>query len=286
MASVRTKIATVSSSPLPESREKALYIQALNQWTASAKIARAIEADEYARLDSLARMLIIRNGLIANMVMLCRKNPRQDSRMAVLAFITFFADNDKFCCELTIKRIAEILSRKEDNIREAIRKLEEDGAIGIEWTKNGLPKSYWPRVSPRIIESRASITWFADAFSAQARPRGRPKKTPPVDGGYFSVETPSPKKTPPVVGKNPPRRGGQYFTKRFHSSDYHREDSYSELDIYIGDRELTIYSSGELHEKLDASQLTNFQDDSPPDPEYDEFRYPQGWNTRRSAVRS
>jgi hypothetical protein len=156
------------------------FTTALKLWTLGAKLQTAIERAEYRQLDSLHKMLLIRNGLLANLVALCRQNKMMDSRPAILALITYLSDNGDFICTLTIKRIAQIISRSERKVRDSITWLKDNGVIGVNETENGLPNSYWPRISPAMVNAHASVVWFADTFSESPRSVGRPKKTPDV----------------------------------------------------------------------------------------------------------
>jgi hypothetical protein len=161
--------------------DKDIFIQALNLWTLAPKMQVAISTEEFQELEALQRILTIRNGIISGLITLCRNNDRHDCRGAVYTVIATMSDNKNFRCNLTIKRIAQLLSRSERQIREAINWLEGQGVLTVTRTANGLPNSYAPRIANGIQNSNASVAWFVDAFSERPRSAGRPKKALPCE---------------------------------------------------------------------------------------------------------
>jgi hypothetical protein len=192
-----------AGSPEPANdNRKELYMAAIHIWIANMKGSQSLSPENFKKLDALERILVTRNGLIANLLGLCRADPRQDCRMAVLAIITYLADNDEYLCRLSVKRFAQLLCRAQRNIQAAIDDLEYAGVIGVNRSVTG--NSYWPRVSPDLINSKASVVWFVDALSDAPKPVGRPRKKYPVVNDYaFTGESVSAENTLSSTSKYP-----------------------------------------------------------------------------------
>jgi hypothetical protein len=120
---------------------------------------------EIARIKGSARHLTLSKSLIPNIIALCRKNKRADTKSAVLVLITLLCDNDRGVCPLTMKRMAELLDRTERNIHHAVNELEAERKIGVNRTAGGLANTYWPIVPAIIAETRPHPVWFIDALS-------------------------------------------------------------------------------------------------------------------------
>jgi hypothetical protein len=155
--------------------KKQEFTRALNLWTLGAKLQAAVERAEFARFDSLMRMLLLRNSVLAGTITIARNNPRADCKTAIFTIITMFSDNDEMLCTLYIKRMAQMLNRSERRVMDTINALEAEGLIGVNRTPNGFANTYYPRIPAFLVDSKGSITWYADALS-EAVLWGRPKK--------------------------------------------------------------------------------------------------------------
>lgn len=216
---------------------KAEFIEAIQLWTDGQRQRQKMSPCDVGGYEGFHRLLLIRNSFVANVIALCRSNPRQDCRMAVLALIEFLSDNEDFVCHLSIKRMAQILVRKEENIRLAILYLEEQGVISVKRSR-GLLNTYSPCIPNGLDDVTAAVVWFADALSEKPPLPGRPPKAPRTGGSgeeppkishntqesgsqtttkVEKMPTTKVEKTPPVDRKNPPRRAVQYITKLDHS---------------------------------------------------------------------
>ena len=136
-----------------------------------------------------------------------------------MILITLLSDNNDGMCRLSVKRIAKLLGRKEENVRLAIDTLEEGGELVVDRTDRGLPNSYSPAVPVVVATMNPAMTWFVDALSDKPVPRGRPRnsaeeKSPPQEGEYSDEYSPpetgefSPAdgKMTPAVGKMTPAK--------------------------------------------------------------------------------
>jgi hypothetical protein len=152
------------------------FSEAIKLWCAGARVQEAIAERDFLELDSLHRMIVLRNGYLTNLIALCRANPRLDSRSAILGLITFFSDNGKFRCTLKMSTMAQILKRDYRNVKESVKWLEQEGAISINRTADGQPNSYWPRLTTAVLDKTASIAWLATGLSELPGKAGRPRK--------------------------------------------------------------------------------------------------------------
>jgi hypothetical protein len=170
---------------------KSLYVAAIQLWVSSVQLAKAMEREDLAQLEGMQRHLALSKGLLPNIVRVCRRNPRADTRAAVLAIIHLLADNGEALCRLSVARFAQLLNRKEETIRAAIAGLEKGGEIGVCHSPYG--NSYWPKIDAvvALMSPSPSMGWFADALSGKPLPRGRPKKSPGRAGGFSARTEPT-----------------------------------------------------------------------------------------------
>src|SRR5262245_16731377 len=154
------------------------FCEAITLWVGNQRLGEAMRREELGKLEGLQRALALRNGTIVNLILLCRLHPQESCRSAVHALITFMADNNEGICWLTVRRIAQLLSRARRSIKEAISVLEKDGLLGVK-RANGLANSYWPLIPCGMATVGASVTWFADALSD--RPVARVTITPDAE---------------------------------------------------------------------------------------------------------
>jgi hypothetical protein len=180
------------------------FAKELRLWCVSSQIQKAIEKREFEKLDSLHRMIVLRNGYLANLIALCRQNPRMDSRPAILGLITFFSDNGNFLCTLKIRDMAQMLCRDQRNVRESVNWLRDQNVIGVNETENGLPNSYWPRLTVAVLDSTASIFWFSKSLTTLPGKPGRPRNEHGTGENTPDVCIPGIKKYPGCRATNTP----------------------------------------------------------------------------------
>jgi hypothetical protein len=116
----------------------------------------------------MQKALLLRNGLLVGAIRHCRLNPIADTRVSILALITFLADNNDGICWLTITRMCEIFDRSRDTIVRSIASLEKDGQIGVS-RKDGMASCYWPLIPAALAELSANPSWFVDALSTKPK---------------------------------------------------------------------------------------------------------------------
>jgi hypothetical protein len=224
------------ANQFPDDKDE--YINAIRLWVSSIRLDEAMERKELSQLEGIQRLIVLSKGLLPNIIRLCRRAKRADTRLGVLAIIHLCADNDDGLCRLSVARFAQLLCRKENCVREAISDLGRGGEIQIEQSSNG--NSYWPRIPVAVAHMNPSVGWIIDALSDKPRTVGRPsKKYPPLTQGVLSElgddEPPLSGKnrtrkishnsaifaenTPPLRSEIPPPYAGTYTSKLNHSEE-------------------------------------------------------------------
>jgi hypothetical protein len=179
-----------------------LLTEAITIFVGQQKLVKALEREELAQLEGIQRHLALSKSLMPNIIRICRRNQRADTRLAVLVLITMLCDNNDGVCRLGVGRMAQLLNRKEDNVRLAIKDLEANGELFVSRVP-GLPSCYWPMVPVEIATMNPAMTWFVDALSIVPASRGRPQNNPPRQRGD----------TPPDSGVNPCPTAGEVKAK-------------------------------------------------------------------------
>ncbi len=214
------------------------YIQAIQLWVGNIRLQRAMSQQELGDLEGIQRHLALSKGLLPNLISLCRRNKRADSRASILAIVHLCADNNDGLCRLSVTRFAQLLDRSEQNIRDAISDLEEGGELGVNRSASG--NSYWPRIDIEIAQMNPSMGWFMDALSDKPQASGRPLKVPQRKEGAFpekvsvsDLEKVLQPKTHPLYAKKPPQRKGEHISLGLNHSEREevRKASYSDLSI-------------------------------------------------------
>jgi hypothetical protein len=187
-----------------DASDKDEYIEAIRLWVSSVRLDEAMKREDLAQLEGIQRLIVLSRGLLPNIIRLCRRAKRADTRLGVLAIIHLCADNDDGLCRLSIVRFAQLLCRKEESIRDAILDLERGGEVHVEHSVNG--NSYWPRIPTRVAHVNPSVGWIVDGLSDKPRTVGRPaRKRTPLTRGVLSEFGDDPK---PLGTERPQRKDG------------------------------------------------------------------------------
>jgi hypothetical protein len=155
---------------MPVEERKEYINQQITLWVGNLRLDAALTAEELGQYSGMQKALLLRNGLLVGAVRHCRLNPLADTRMSILALITFLADNNEGICYLSVSRMCEIFARSREAITKAIAALEKDGQIGIN-RKDGMPSCYWPLLPAALAELSANPVWFVDALSTKPKYR-------------------------------------------------------------------------------------------------------------------
>ena len=138
-----------------------------------------LPADAIGALDGAGRLIFQRQVAIEGICRLMRERPRADCTVAVYLIVVTYCDNNTGRTTISMPRLASLLARHEDNIRNAIATLVDVGLIGVE-APPGRPRRYWP-ISHRALANRmGSITWFLDALAPAVSPDPRRVASTPL----------------------------------------------------------------------------------------------------------
>ena len=125
-------------------------------------------------LKSIDRLHAYQLGHLEGLARFYARHPGADTAPGLISLICLESDNDDYgACYLSIPRMAEVLSRTTDSIREAIDRLAADGIIRVE-ERSGGSTLHWPVVHPSFV-TKVSLQWVVDVYSPP-RTRGRPRK--------------------------------------------------------------------------------------------------------------
>ena len=122
-----------------------------------------LKPKQIANIRGMRRVLLLRNFTLAAVAKFCRLNPRADSRLAVLLWIAFFADNDDGFSLLPTRKMSKIFARSQQALVDGIVDLEKDRLVVAE-RKQGMPTKYWPNIPAILAELQPHIVWIANAL--------------------------------------------------------------------------------------------------------------------------
>ena len=191
----------------PSAEDKAVFLAEAESWIQASEPQRISRAVKRQTLRGLDRLHAHQRALIEGLARYYRANLRADVAPGLFALIVILSDNDEHgACYLQVARIAEVLGRTPDSIREARARLIKAGVIGME-ERGGASNLYWPLV-PQCFVGDVSVHWLIEHYSPQPKQKGRPEKPLPLEGGPFSSK-PSPVEGEPFPEKPSPsnRRG-------------------------------------------------------------------------------
>ena len=165
--------------------KRARFLAELEDWTTAAKAHRGQDAIDRNALKGLDRLHAHRRAELEGLVRYCRERPRADVTIAIFTLIVLLSDNDEYgACYLSIPRMAEVLSRTTDCIRDGIDRLVGSALIGSE-ERSGGTTLHWP-LAHESFGDKPSLHWLVDHYSPTRR-LGRPSRKPlrPEAGGIL-----------------------------------------------------------------------------------------------------
>jgi hypothetical protein len=151
------------SAIMSADEKRAFITSQIQLWVGYQRLDAALKAEELGQLSMVEKMVSLRNGLIVAAIRHCRLNPRADSRMSVYILICWLADNNDGICRLSVTAMCEIFQRSREAIVSAIKKLEEQGQIGVSRV-GGMPNCYWPLIPAALAKMSGNPVWFVNAL--------------------------------------------------------------------------------------------------------------------------
>jgi len=204
----------------PRAARRAELVAAITAWvqaTKEARLTKSLSREELGALDRADRLRVLRVSRLEQLIRKTRNNATEDCLEAVIELVTATCDNALGASYLSTARIAEVVGRHVNSIRNAIDRGVETGRLRRE-CRPGASDYVWPVVSAELSGAQA---WdFIAALSTERKP-GRPAKHPqskgvgvfdsekaPQPDGMAGFETGSPPHAKGVGVSNPPQVWG------------------------------------------------------------------------------
>ena len=139
--------------------------------------AEAMTRDQFSAMDSLSKLVALKQGLLDNIARLYANNPDLGVDPGIITLITVLSDNHRGVCNLSIPRIAAFLSRSVPTIHRAMARLLDQGLV-LGYRTAGKPTEYHPFLNKVFGSNRDSVAWLIDVYapSQPVNKGGRPPK--------------------------------------------------------------------------------------------------------------
>lgn len=202
---------------------KAKFIEQISLF-AQRKKEDALTRKELVALDSLGRLQAQRQSILDNLSHYYATNPRADVAPGLIALNTFYSDNKRGACSLSVDRMARFLSRSERAVTDAIGRMETGGVIIIE-RRHRDTHLITPYIRREFGDARDPIMWIMEARAPkleQGKP-GRPRKEPNQENQGEDNFTP--------VSENQGEDERKITLKTTSPNNYVEEDNYVDDDI-------------------------------------------------------
>lgn len=141
--------------------------EAVRLWRKTRATAEVLSREEIGAMDFKRRMDAQRKGLILALVEYYRNHERADVAPGVLAIITILSDNEKGCATISQPTLARMLGRSESSIRDAQKRLKDDGLIT---TGRGRFAGTSPVIPRFVAEHYNHVAWMVGALSEADKP--------------------------------------------------------------------------------------------------------------------
>jgi hypothetical protein len=151
--------------------------EAVKLWRRSHDTAEVLSRENLAAMDWKRRMDAQRKALLLALSEYYHKHERADVAPGVLAIITILSDNEKGCATISQPSLALFLGRSESSIRDAQKRLKDDGLITM--TRGRFAGSS-PVIPSFVADQYNHVTWLISAVNDDVKkPLNLP--APPAD---------------------------------------------------------------------------------------------------------
>lgn len=150
---------------VPAVREE--YEDAIRMWCVDRSLSDVLSREELGAMDWKRRTDAQRKGLMLALVAYYRKHERADVAPGVLAIITILSDNERGCATVSQPSLARMLGRSESSIRDAQKRLKDDGLIT---TGRGRFAGTSPVIPRFVAEHYNHVAWMVGALSQADKP--------------------------------------------------------------------------------------------------------------------
>jgi hypothetical protein len=145
--------------------------EAVRLWRRTRATAEVLSREEVGAMDWKRRMDAQRKALILALVEYYRNHERADVAPGVLAIITILSDNDRGCATISQPTLARMLGRSESSIRDAQKRLKDDGLIIM---GRGRFAGTSPVIPRFVADHYNHVAWMVGALSEADKPLNLP----------------------------------------------------------------------------------------------------------------
>src|SRR5690349_16637533 len=133
-----------------------------------AKAIEPLTPKQIGAIKGMERVKLLRNFTLVAAARYCRLNPLADTRLAILVWIAFSADNDEgIACRLPLRTMQKLFGRSRQALVDGSASLEKDGLIVAERGRSGTRAAYWPNIPAILGELQPHIAWITSALTGQ-----------------------------------------------------------------------------------------------------------------------
>jgi hypothetical protein len=143
------------------------YEQAIRLWRQTRATAEVLSREEIGAMDWKRRMDAQRKALILALVEYYRNHERADVAPGVLAIITILSDNERGQATISQPTLARMLGRSESSIRDAQKRLKDDGLIT---TGRGRFAGTSPVIPRFVAEHYNHVAWMVGVLAEPDKP--------------------------------------------------------------------------------------------------------------------
>jgi hypothetical protein len=169
------------ADPLTEKRAR--YQAEITRFVLGVRCETSLQPYEIAQLDSMRRLLALRDATLLSSIRWCRQNPRADASVPLLMLINAMTDMRDGACKIGARRMAQVLGRSVENIHRALTRLQKTDCIRAIRVSGGA-NEWFPVLDRRIVDIEGtSCAWVIDALSTPPARPGRPRAAATIAAG-------------------------------------------------------------------------------------------------------
>lgn len=141
--------------------EKAEYVAAIQLWCQTRNVADSLSRAEIGALKALDRIDAQRKAIIIHLAHYYRKHTRVDPAPAIAVITALMTDNDRGTCTVSQETFGRLLGRSKTSIRDAQKRLKDDGIIVM---GRGRYAGSHPIIPRAVTSGYNHMTWLIGAL--------------------------------------------------------------------------------------------------------------------------
>ena len=140
---------------------------AIDHWINARNAADALSREEIGAMNGFQRLDAQRKALIIGLAQYFRKHERSDVAPGVAVVMTLLSDNEDGCSHISQETLAKLFGRFPSSIREAQKRLKDDGLIVM---GRGRYAASHPVIPRAVTASYNHLTWLVGALCNHEQP--------------------------------------------------------------------------------------------------------------------